>query len=145
MVLGGQRIDNGDSGILGNLIHKGLSALRAPHDGVVHLVEHTDGVLHRFLDAHVRVGEIGEAETQIMAGGLEGAARARASPFKLGDDVFVHEASLIDAGALLSLQLVRQIEQVAKLLGREITQVDEVATKNRVSHDGVLSKECLAF
>ena len=127
-------VDDWNGGDVGHLAHVGLLALGAQHDGVVHLAEHADGVLHRLLVAEVRVGQVGEAQAQVMAGGLEGAAGAGRLPLEVGHHVLVVEAGVIDAGHLLGLQHLGQIQQVLELVGGHVADVDDVLSYEVVKH-----------
>ena len=123
-----QAVPHRHTGPLGKILHHGLFV--APVlDAVKEPAQHLGAVLQRFLFAHlgrtsVQIGDMGA-----LLGGryLKGTAGAGGGLFKQQDNVLALHGGGADACPPLGLQVVAQIQQVAKLLRGKIGQREKAA------------------
>ena len=123
----GQAVPYGHLGIFCQFLHNILS--EAPVlDAVKHAAEDAGGVGDALLLADLGAGgvKVGDAHAQVMARHLEGAAGTGAGLFKDQGDVLALAQGVGDTGLLLGLQVSRQLQQVADLLGGEVQQLQEI-------------------
>ncbi len=127
MELVGQAVPHGNVGILGQLLHDAL-AEAAVLDAVKHAAEDAGGVSDALLLADLGAGgvKVGDAHAQIVARHLEGTAGAGAGLFKDQGDVLALAQGMGDTGLFLGLQVSRQLQQIADLLGGEVQQLQEI-------------------
>ena len=137
MVVKRERVDHRDIAIVGDLVQKLLAQLRPDNQQVVHAGQHANRILHALVVAHMGVGEVGEAHAEVVAGRFERTARARRTPHEVGHDVLAAEVSLVDARLLLRLQFPGKVDQIAKLIGREIAKIQDVPSNKVAVHSFV--------
>ena len=121
MVNVGQTVPNGNAGVLGEIFHHAL-LVAAVLNAVIEASENLGGIFERFLLAHLRgLGiEEGDVRAFVEAGDLECAAGTGRRLFKEKNDVLALEHFVVDAGALLGLEVMRKIQHVADFLRGEI-------------------------
>ena len=117
VILVGEPVVDRHARVLGQLLDD-LLAGAAILDRVEHAAEHARGVLGRFLVAHLRARrvEIGHLGALVVAGDLEGAARAGRGLLEDQADLLALEVLLLGARIFRALQVAGEIEQVLELL-----------------------------
>ena len=130
MELVGQAVPHRHARVLRQRLHD-LLAEAAVLDAVVHAAQHPRGVGDGFLLADLGAGgvEIGHAHAQIVGRDLEAAAGAGAGLFKDQRNVLAAQRVVGDVRLLLLLELRRQIDQRADLLGRQVQQLQEALSR----------------
>ena len=116
------------TGPLGKILHYGL--LVAPVlDAVEEPAQHLGTVLQRFLFAHLGGASVQIGDMGALLGGryLKGTAGAGGGLFKQQDDVLALHGGGADACPPLGLQVVAQIQQIAKFLRGKIGQREKAA------------------
>ena len=128
MELVGQAVEHRHAGVVGERLDEVLVEA-AVLDAVVQPAEHTRRVLDRLLVAHLRRlrVEIGHVRALVVRGHLERAARARRGLLEDQADLLLAEVLLLSPVLLGRLEVGRQVEQVAELVGREVELLEEVA------------------
>ena len=123
-----QAVPHRHTGPLGKILHHGL--LVAPVlDAVKEPAQHLGAVLQRFLFAHLGGASVQIGDMGALLGGryLKGTAGAGGGLFKQQDDVLALYGGGADACPPLGLQVVAQIQQIAKFLRGKIGQREKTA------------------
>ena len=130
MELVGQAVPHRHARVLRQRLHD-LLAEAAVLDAVVHAAQHPRGVGDGFLLADLGAGgvEIGHAHAQVVGRDLKAAAGAGAGLFKDQRNVLAAQRVVGDVRLLLLLELRRQIDQSADLLGRQVQQLQEAFSR----------------
>src|SRR4030095_12954524 len=130
----------GHASVLRQFFHAGLTGT-AVLDGVVHPSQHTRRVAERFLvtDLRTRRIEICHVRALVVAGDLEGAARAGRRLLEDQADFLALEMLLLGARVLCALEIAREVEQVAKFPWRVILNRQQRAVTQIETHDVLLN------
>ena len=123
-----QAVPHRHTGPLGKILHHGL--LVAPVlDAVEEPAQHLGTVLQRFLFAHLGGASVQIGDMGALLGGryLKGTAGAGGGLFKQQNDVLALHGGGADACPPLGLQVVAQIQQIAKFLRGKIGQREKAA------------------
>ena len=123
-----QAVPHRHTGPLGKILHHGL--LVAPVlDAVKEPAQHLGAVLQRFLFAHLGGASVQIGDMGALLGGryLKRTAGAGGGLFKQQDDVLALHGGGADACPPLGLQVMAQIQQIAKFLRGEVGQGEKAA------------------
>ena len=128
MELVGEAVPHRYSGVVGQLLHARLP-VSPVLDAVVQPPEHSCGVPDRLLRAEVGSGAVhtGDAGALVRGGDLERTAGTRRALLEDERDVAPFEAPDLGALALLPLEPSGEVEEVGKLLRREVGDAEEAA------------------
>ena len=123
----GEPVDDGDVGVLGELVDVGLLE-RADHDPVEVAGEHHRGVLDRLAAAELQVagGEVEARPAELRDADLEAHARARGRLLEDHPERAALEQPMRHPLALARLQPVGVVEDEHELLGRPVVDAEEV-------------------
>ena len=133
-----QAVPHRHTAVLGEHLHIVLLEA-AVFDAVIEAAEHLCGIFERFLFAHLAVGKEGHVCAFVKRGHLKSAAGAGGGFFKEQHDVPAFEQVAPDAGALLCLEVVRKVQQVADLGRGEILQGQQGTSFQIYGHGASIS------
>ena len=106
----------------------GLLLEAAEFDAVIESAEHLCGVLKRFLLAHLAVAQKRDVRALVVSRGLKRAAGAGAGLLEQQHDVLVRHALRENALFLFGLDLMRQLQKRADLVGCVVEQREKVSS-----------------
>ena len=133
-----QAIPDGDTGIMGQIFYR-LLAEAAVFNAVEHAAQNPGGVGNGLFLAHLGAAriQIGDAQAQVPASHLEGAAGAGGGLFKQQDDVLAGQVPVRRPGALHALKVFAQLQQVADF-GRGIVQKLQIVSSTEIDRHSVV-------
>lgn len=131
----GQPVEHRHAAVGGQLLH-GRLAVTAVLDAVEHPAEDAGRVLHRLLVPQLGAGgvQIGRRRALVGGGHLEGAAGPGRGLLEDQRDVPAAQPLRLGPRLLGALELGRELDQAAELLGREVQLLEEVAACEVYGH-----------
>ena len=128
MELVGEAVPDRDAGVRRELLDDRLPEA-AVLDAVVDPAEDPGRVLHRLLVADLRAGraEVRDVGALVVGGDLEGDPGPGRRLLEDEGDVLAAQARLLVAAVLRGLEVGRQLQQEADLVGREVQLLEEAA------------------
>ena len=106
----------------------GLLLEAAELDAVIEAAQHLCGILERFLLAHLGVRKERHVRAFVVRGGLKRTAGAGAGFLEQQHDVLVRHALRENALFLFGLDLMRELQKRADLIGRVVEQREKVSS-----------------
>ena len=135
MKLRGEAVPDRHAGVLRELLYARL-AKASVLDAVEHAAGHARGVGEGLLLAALARGrvEVDGVHAEVRGTDLKGAARTRGGLLKDEGDVFPLKVAVGLASMLLCLEIGGEVDEIANLLGGEVKELQEIATREANRH-----------